>query len=436
MAGTTLAAPAYAADPERTAFDARPADAADAVPGQATRQLRRALGDQGLVSADPSTGTVRAAAKLDGALTRPSGRDGEDVALDYVREHARALGLARRDAARPAPHPPRRRRAACRSSPGRQRHQRHPVRRHLPEGGARRSRPAAEPHRRARGRPRAADARARARRRRSRRGGHRAPPRRARHPRRRRPRAGHRLRATARAPRSSSTRARAAPGSPGASSPRAGDAELADAIVDAADGTVVKRANRVKFATPKVFASNPDDSAQADVPLPGRLGHRDRPAPRHPRPRLPRPGRRRRLAARARPGVRDQRLGRRAPAPGRLRRDRALHVDLGAQAAQPGPEHDAALLPRQHVPRPPRRRADRLHRRDGRLRRGRPHLRPGDGLGEQAVLQRHPQQRELRHLPGRRQARLPRGVPLQRVAASASTAPTTPRWSSTRSRTR
>ena len=45
------------------------------------------------MSRDPHTGTVRAAAKLDGALTAPSGRDAEAVALDYVRTHARALGL-------------------------------------------------------------------------------------------------------------------------------------------------------------------------------------------------------------------------------------------------------------------------------------------------------------------------------------------------------
>ena len=59
------------------------------------------------MSRDPHTGTVRAAAKLDGALTAPSGRDGEDVALDYVREHARALGLTRRRR-RPAWHRTRR----------------------------------------------------------------------------------------------------------------------------------------------------------------------------------------------------------------------------------------------------------------------------------------------------------------------------------------
>ena len=51
VAGATLAAPAYAADPERTAFDARPTGAADPVPGKATRQLKRALGEQGLVVA-------------------------------------------------------------------------------------------------------------------------------------------------------------------------------------------------------------------------------------------------------------------------------------------------------------------------------------------------------------------------------------------------
>ena len=54
---------------------------------------RKALGPQGLVSSDPRTGTIRAAGRLDGALTGPSGKDGAVVALDYVRAHGSALGL-------------------------------------------------------------------------------------------------------------------------------------------------------------------------------------------------------------------------------------------------------------------------------------------------------------------------------------------------------
>ena len=92
MAGPVLAAPAQAAAPAATTFDARPGQAA-AAPGQATQALRKALGAQGLVSSDPRTGTVRAAGRLDGALTGPSGKDGAVVALDYVRAHGSALGL-------------------------------------------------------------------------------------------------------------------------------------------------------------------------------------------------------------------------------------------------------------------------------------------------------------------------------------------------------
>ena len=270
MAGTTLAAPAYAADPERTAFDARPADAADAVPGQATRQLRRALGDQGLVSADPSTGTVRAAARLDGALTRPSARDGEDVALDYVRGHARALGLD--DATPPGLHRTRR------VVDGRmqvitwaQRHQGIPsadtyLKAALDDRGRLLSLtgapaddlepPTLEP---ALGAATAVAAVTGSR------------------------PAGRGTRAAGDPERATAFRDGASASLvlyQGAGGARlawrviapAGDAELADAIVDAADGTVVKRANRVKFATPKVFASNPDDSAQAAFPFPAAWG--------------------------------------------------------------------------------------------------------------------------------------------------------------------
>ena len=127
----TLAAPAYAADPERTAFDARPAGET-APPGKATRALKRALGEQGLVSRDPHTGTVRAAAKLDGALTAPSGRDAEAVALDYVRTHAPRAGPGReRAAARPGARPARRRRPHAADHVGAA-VPRHPVGGHVP----------------------------------------------------------------------------------------------------------------------------------------------------------------------------------------------------------------------------------------------------------------------------------------------------------------
>ena len=273
VVGTTLAAPAYAADPERTAFDARPAAAGDAVPGAATRQLKQALGDQGLVSADPSTGTVRAAAKLDGALTRPSGRDGEDVALDYVRGHARALGL---DGGSP-PGLHRTRRVVD----GRmqvitwgQRHQGIPsadtyLEAALDERGRLLSLtgapaddlapPTLEPALGAAAAVAAVTG----------------------------------LRPAGRGTRAAGDPERATAFHDGASASLvlyqgadgarlawrviapAGDAELADAIVDAAGGTVVKRANRVKFAQANVFESNPDDSAQAMIDFPAAWGTAD-----------------------------------------------------------------------------------------------------------------------------------------------------------------
>jgi extracellular elastinolytic metalloproteinase len=60
---------------------------------QAQDRLRRDLGARALVQPDPTAGTPRIVARLDGFLTPPSRRDPADVALDYVRDHAAAFGL-------------------------------------------------------------------------------------------------------------------------------------------------------------------------------------------------------------------------------------------------------------------------------------------------------------------------------------------------------
>jgi hypothetical protein len=268
VTGLTLAAPAWAADTERTAFDARPADEA-APPGKATRALKRALGDQGLVSADPYSGTVRAAAKLDGALTRPSGRDGEDVALDYVRGHARALGL---DGGETPPGLERPRRLidgrmqlitwtqAHRGIPSADTYLKAAIDdrgRLLSLTGAPAAEldpPAVEPGLTAAAAVAAVTGSA---------------------PRRPRTAAGAERTTTFRGgARASLVLYQGEGGTRLAWRVLApvSRSEFADALVDAADGAVVKRANRVKFATPKVFPSNPDDSAQIPFPFPAGWG--------------------------------------------------------------------------------------------------------------------------------------------------------------------
>ena len=64
---------------------------------RARTALARHLGSQGVVIADPSTGTLRMVGRLDGFLTGASGRPASQVALDYVRAHLRAFGLTRTD---------------------------------------------------------------------------------------------------------------------------------------------------------------------------------------------------------------------------------------------------------------------------------------------------------------------------------------------------
>jgi extracellular elastinolytic metalloproteinase len=91
-----LAAPAaHAIDPvaatiDRTTGITSPPPAAME---RAQDHLREQLGARALLQADPTAGTPRIVARLDGYLTQPSDRDPEAIALDYVREHAGAFGL-------------------------------------------------------------------------------------------------------------------------------------------------------------------------------------------------------------------------------------------------------------------------------------------------------------------------------------------------------
>ena len=96
LAALALLAPAaQGANPERGRFESR-TEAQRGLPGQtraARAELRERLGPGGLLSADRRTGAVRALARLDGFLTGSSAADGAAIALGYVREHAAAFGL-------------------------------------------------------------------------------------------------------------------------------------------------------------------------------------------------------------------------------------------------------------------------------------------------------------------------------------------------------
>jgi extracellular elastinolytic metalloproteinase len=65
----------------------------------ARRRLVSGLGRQAVVDSDPITATPRTLGRLNGALTGPRAGDPVAVALDYVRTHAAALGLAADDLA-------------------------------------------------------------------------------------------------------------------------------------------------------------------------------------------------------------------------------------------------------------------------------------------------------------------------------------------------
>ncbi|MFD5406097.1 M36 family metallopeptidase [Streptomyces griseorubiginosus] len=58
------------------------------------RKLRKQLGTQGVLELDPTTGTARQVAKLDGYLTPPSDDSPEDIVRDYLRAHPDVFGLA------------------------------------------------------------------------------------------------------------------------------------------------------------------------------------------------------------------------------------------------------------------------------------------------------------------------------------------------------
>jgi hypothetical protein len=85
---------------ERPFLDVREDAAAREAPDTPAQvALRRSLGLQGVVDVDPLTGTPRVVARLDGFLTRPSGRDAVDIVLDYVRANSGVFKLDEDDLA-------------------------------------------------------------------------------------------------------------------------------------------------------------------------------------------------------------------------------------------------------------------------------------------------------------------------------------------------
>jgi hypothetical protein len=60
---------------------------------EARTELRTALGRQGVLDIDPRTGTPRALERLDGTLTAPRRGNPRTIALDYVRSREAAIGL-------------------------------------------------------------------------------------------------------------------------------------------------------------------------------------------------------------------------------------------------------------------------------------------------------------------------------------------------------
>lgn len=82
----------------RSRVGARQVRAAAAIEGSAGVQaLRRSLGGQSLVDIDPSTGTPRQVARVDGFLTGPSTAKAPAVVLGYVRAQRAVFGLSDAD---------------------------------------------------------------------------------------------------------------------------------------------------------------------------------------------------------------------------------------------------------------------------------------------------------------------------------------------------
>ena len=262
-AATVLAAPAQASNTAARGFG-HGQGASKEPPGQARKALRAELGRFGLVTTDPRTGTPRAVGRLDGFLTGANGGDAADVALGYLRAHGNALGL-------PDGVPPGLTLVARSSTGGIQRLEWRQSYRGIPSsdtglratvtasgrllslGGA----PAPDPS------VATIDPK--------------LPPQKA-----YAAVAGHAPRITSRETGAEQATTFAGGGRAslvlyqGADGTRLGwrvlapvsEDEFADANVDAADGTVVRRANRIKHATAKVYPGTPDDSAQITFPWP------------------------------------------------------------------------------------------------------------------------------------------------------------------------
>src|SRR5262249_42109509 len=69
----------------------------DADPSAALSSLRESLGNEGFVTLDPLTSTVRMAGRTDAFLTGPSSAAAASVAMGYVSSHAAAFGLSATD---------------------------------------------------------------------------------------------------------------------------------------------------------------------------------------------------------------------------------------------------------------------------------------------------------------------------------------------------
>jgi extracellular elastinolytic metalloproteinase len=82
-------------------FDVRARGGAAVAPSARTARARielgRRLGVQGVIQADPLTGTLRMVGRLDGFLTARSTRPARTVAMGFVRSNLAAFGLARAD---------------------------------------------------------------------------------------------------------------------------------------------------------------------------------------------------------------------------------------------------------------------------------------------------------------------------------------------------